>query len=310
MQHIRSLDGIHLERAWLTIGAFDGLHLGHQELLRRLSAGARRAGAPAVVLTFYPHPAVVLGKRSHAVYLTMPEEQAALMRATQIDFLITHPFNRDVAALSAREFLDRLSAHLGFEQLWVGHDFAMGHNREGTVDRLKELGQEMGFELHVVAPVELEETVISSSLIRALVAAGDVRQANRLLGRPFGLSGLVVRGEGRGRQLGIPTANLSYSPERAVPGTGVYVCWAHVAGETRGAVTNVGVRPTFEDGAGELTVEAHLLDFDADLYGQRLSLDFLDRIRGEQRFPGPQALVAQIYADIDRARVILAGMRA
>jgi len=228
MQHYRSLKDIQIERAWLTIGSFDGIHLGHQEILRQLTRGAHAAGSPAVVLTFYPHPAVVLGKRKRAFYLTTPDEQAELLDALSIDLLITHPFDQVVASLSAHQFLNRLIDHLGLSQLWVGHDFAMGHNREGDVPALRRLGELHDFQVQVISPVMLEGEVVSSSRIRALLAAGDLAQANRLLGRPYQLSGMVVHGQGRGRTLGIPTANLTVSEERALLQTGVYACRARV----------------------------------------------------------------------------------
>jgi riboflavin kinase/FMN adenylyltransferase len=302
MQHYRSLKDIQIERAWLTIGSFDGIHLGHQEILRQLTRGAHAAGSPAVVLTFYPHPAVVLGKRKRAFYLTTPDEQAELLDALSIDLLITHPFDQVVASLSAHQFLNRLIDHLGLSQLWVGHDFAMGHNREGDVPALRRLGELHDFQVQVISPVMLEGEVVSSSRIRALLAAGDLAQANRLLGRPYQLSGMVVHGQGRGRTLGIPTANLAVSEERALLQTGVYACRARVHDRWHDAVTNIGVRPTFDNHEEALTVETHLLDYDQDLYGQRLRLEFVERLRGEERFPGPEALVAQIRADIDQAR--------
>jgi riboflavin kinase/FMN adenylyltransferase len=302
MQHYRSLKDVQVKGAWLTIGSFDGIHLGHQEILRQLTRGAHAAGSPAVVLTFYPHPAVVLGKRKRAFYLTTPEEQAELLEALSIDLLITHPFDQDVASLSAQQFLNNLMDHLGLSQLWVGHDFAMGHNREGDVPALKRFGELHNFQVQVISPVTLEGEVVSSSRIRALLAEGSLAQANRLLGRPYRLSGTVVQGQGRGRTLGIPTANLAVSDERALLQTGVYVCRVRILDRWHGAVTNIGVRPTFGAEDETLTVETHLLDYDKDLYGQRLSLEFVERLRGEKRFSGPQALVEQIHADIAQAR--------
>lgn len=305
MRHVQSLAEIALQQAWLSIGSFDGVHRGHQRIISNLVGGARRQGAPAVVLTFHPHPALVLGKRERAFYLTTPDGKADQMRALGVDVLITHPFNQEVAGLSARQFLEQLQAHLGLKRLMVGHDFAMGHNRDGDVPALKELGREMGFSVQVHDPVELEGEVVSSSRIRALLAEGKVAEAARFLGRPYRLDGPVETGEGRGRGLGIPTANITLSEQRMIPANGVYVCRAHVAGEQLGAVTNVGVRPTFDGGAERPVVEAHLLDFDRDLYGRMVKLDFLERVRAEKRFSGPKALVEQIHADIIHARRLL-----
>lgn len=302
MQHFRSLKDIQVKDAWLTIGSFDGVHTGHQEILRQLTTGAHAVNAPAIVLTFYPHPAVVLGKRKKAQYLTTPDEQAELLAELDIDYLITHPFNQEVAAQTAHHFLSRVKNNLGIRQLWVGHDFTMGHNRSGNVPALQRLGTALGFQLQVISPVQIDAGIVSSSRIRKLLAGGKLGLANRLLGRKYNLHGQVVEGQGRGRTIGIPTANLAISTERIVPGRGVYVCTARTAAGEWGAVTNIGFRPTFEDDEEVRTVEAHLLDFEGDLYGQKLQLTFLSRLRGEQQFSGPEDLVAQIHADIAAAR--------
>lgn len=307
MKHYRSLDDITLDNACLTIGTFDGLHRGHQEIVRQLTVGAREAQAPAVVLTFHPPPAVVLGKRQNPQYLTTQEELAALLAGNKVDVLISHPFDQTVAALTAREFLERLKKHLGFRRLWIGYDFAMGRDRQGDVAALRQIGPEMDYQVQVVQAVDLEGEIVSSSRTRALITAGRVSAAAQLLGRPYRLEGVVVRGEGRGRTIGIPTANLSIPPERARPGNGVYVCRAEVAGQTLGAATNVGVRPTFDGQGTQVTVEAHLLGFSGDLYGQSVTLEFIERIRGEQQFPDVKALVSQIRADIEQARLVVIG---
>ncbi|HIQ09175.1 MAG TPA: riboflavin biosynthesis protein RibF, partial [Anaerolineaceae bacterium] len=247
MQHYRSLEGVHLQGAWLTIGAFDGVHLGHRAIIEPFVAEAHAAGAPAVVLTFFPHPSVVLQRQQRPFYLSTPEEKAELLGALGVDVVITHRFNRRVAALSARAFMERLKAHLGLRMLWVGYDFALGRNREGDIPTLKRLGEELGYQVHVMEAVTLNGEVISSSRIRTLLSAGQVEEAARLLGRPYQVTGKVVQGDGRGRQLGFPTANLKIWARRMVPGPGVYVAQARLAdGGTWGAVVNVGVRPTFE----------------------------------------------------------------
>jgi riboflavin kinase/FMN adenylyltransferase len=305
MQHYHSLDGVYLNDVWLTIGTYDGVHTGHQEIIHRIVDGARQAGSKAVALTFFPPPAVVLKKRTEPYYLTSPEERAALLGELGVDVVITHPFNLQVAALSAREFMTSLHKHLGLKHLCVGSDFALGRGREGDVPMLQRLGEEIGYSVQAVIPVEMDGKVVSSSLIRAHLAAGEVEQAARLLGRPYQVSGEVVLGDGRGKLLGIPTANLSIWAERALPKAGVYVCQAQLDRRVWGAVTNVGVRPTFENQPVQPRVEAHILDFDEEIYGQKLSLDFLVRLRDEARFPNVEALVEQINKDISRARIIL-----
>jgi len=305
MQHYWSIEDIHLQDSWATIGSFDGVHLGHQEIVRNLVQGARQANVPAVVVTFYPHPAYVLGKRKDPIYLTLPEERADLLAQLGVDIVISHPFNLQVASLTAKEFMVRLKQHLGFSHLCIGYDFALGRGREGNVETLKILGKELGYEVNAISAVVNGDATVSSSQIRALILDGDVKRASRLLGRPYRLSGDVIRGDARGKAIGIPTANLDVLAERAVPKAGVYVCKAIVDGNYWGAVTNIGVRPTFEKQPVLPRVEAHLLDFDGDLYGKTLQLDFISRLRDEKHFNGIQALVDQIRRDIDQARNIL-----
>jgi riboflavin kinase/FMN adenylyltransferase len=307
MQQAASLHEASAKRAWLTIGVFDGVHTGHQTLIRDLTAAAHQAGATAVVLTFHPHPAETLRGPVRSFYLSTPEEKAALIAPLGVDLLITQPFDQRTAQTSARDFVLKLRERLGLEQLWVGADFALGHNREGTVPVLRTLGEELGFEVKVVHAIQQGGEVVSSSRIRSLLAEGDVAAAARLLGRNYALSGAVVSGAKRGRSIGIPTANLALDEKRAVPATGVYVTRAHVGGRAWGAVTNIGVRPTFEDGTPAPIVETHILDYDGgEFYDQALRVEFIARLRAEQKFSGVDALVAQIHADIQAARNLLA----
>jgi riboflavin kinase/FMN adenylyltransferase len=306
MMHFWSLNGVELQHAWLTIGSFDGVHLGHQEIIRNMTAGAHAEGAPVVVVAFYPHPAVVLRKRQGATYLMTPEERAARLEELGVDVVISHPFNPEVAKLTARQFMELMAAHLGMSRLYAGHDFALGRGREGNIDRLRELGRELGYTVHEFEQITWRGEIISSSLIRNALAEGEVESALRYQGRPFQISGEVVRGDARGRALGIPTANLAVWPEQVVPKAGVYVCHVQIGNETYRAVTNIGTRPTFEVEPVPARVEAHLLDFDRDLYGRQLRLSFLARLRDEQKFSNIEALVAQIHADIHQAREQLA----
>lgn len=305
MQHFASLHDVNIQGAWLTIGSFDGVHLGHQKILKALTAGAEQSGAPAVVLTFFPHPSVVLRGQRESFYLNTPEEKAALLGEYGITAAITHPFNEDVSQISAADFATKLKEHLGFEQLLIGYDFALGHNREGNAAWLQDAGQKMGFEVQEIPPVEMEGELVSSSLIRRALGEGDIEKVNRLLGRAFSLQGEVENGAGRGRTIGIPTANLAVWPERAAPGSGVYVCRAQVGSEQHSAVVNIGVRPTFEE-VDAPSVEAHILDFEGDIYGHNVRLEFFQRLRSEMRFESADKLVAQIHADIIQAREILA----
>lgn len=305
MRHYWHLEGVNLDRTWVTIGTFDGVHRGHQEIVKRLVAGAHQSGSQTVVITFHPHPAVVLGKRQNANYLTTPEERAELLGELGIDVVITHPFNLEIASLSAYEFISRLDVHLGISHLLIGENFALGKGREGNVTRLTELGQEFGYQVETVPPVKNGDIVISSSLIRERIVEGNVAQAARLLGRHYKIMGQVVPGDGRGKLLGIPTANLSIWAERTIPKTGVYACRVYLGGDNYQAVTNIGFRPTFEDSSILPRVETHLLDYDGDLYGKELHLEFYERLRDERKFTGVGELLAQIQTDIARAREIL-----
>ncbi|TAK14335.1 MAG: bifunctional riboflavin kinase/FAD synthetase [Anaerolineae bacterium] len=302
MQHTRDLQSLSLTNTFLSVGVFDGVHRGHRAILEPMVAAARAAGTTAVALTFDPHPTVVFSGPRDGFLLTSPEERAELLGALGLDVLITFPFSRDAAATPARDFVEALHARLGLKELWVGHDFAMGYKRQGDVSTLRALGAELGFTVNAVPALENGDGPISSTRIRQHLAAGEVQFANSLLGREYSLRGVVIRGDGRGRTIGIPTANLNIPPDRATPANGVYAGWAQIGAERVMAVTNIGLRPTFEQAAPRRTVEAHLLDFDRDLYGTELALSFAARLRGEQKFSDIDALVAQIRNDIEQAR--------
>jgi riboflavin kinase/FMN adenylyltransferase len=305
MQHIRDLRRIHLTDTALTIGSFDGVHLGHQALVAAMVASARDAGRTAVVLTFYPHPSVVLRGQRPAFYISTVEEKARLLGDLGVDVVVTHPFDLEFSKLSANQFLDLLEGHLSPAELWIGENFAFGHQREGNRAYLARVAPERGFDLHVHLPVIVGGEVVSSTRVREALRAGDVARAATYLGRAFRLSGEVVSGAGRGEDLGFRTANLSVWRERAIPGVGVYACMAEIDGERWPAVTNIGTRPTFEEDLDLPVVEAHILDFQGDLYGDEIELTFVRRLREERRFSGPEALVRQIRQDVERARRIL-----
>jgi riboflavin kinase / FMN adenylyltransferase len=304
VKHLREISKFYTSEAWLTIGSFDGVHIGHQEIIRRLTAGAHAQGAPAVVVTFHPHPMVVLRSRADAFYLTTPDERAEILGELGIDIVLTHEFNKDVSALSARDFILLLKSHFGMRQLWIGHDFALGHDREGNVERLRELGKELDYVVNVVDPLTDGDQVVSSSRIRNHIRDGDVAAANKLLGRPYLLEGKVIEGDGRGKTIGIPTANLDTGNEKLIPGNGVYACVAVFDGKQLPAATNIGYRPTFDGKRTQAWVETHILDFTGDLYGRQVKLQFLSRLRGEQKFNSVQDLVQQINRDIQETRKI------
>ena len=378
----------------LTIGTFDGVHRGHQALIRQVVARARDTDRLAALITFYPHPAMAVAPQVRPdrapLYLTTPGEKLALIESQNLDLVAMLPFTPQLASTSAQDFMEAVCTNLRAREVWVGVDFALGRNREGNVARLRELGQDLGYEVHVIPPEVVHvcmplclpasrpkgaqgeqafglgaddpldslpspaslslrssalndgprygdwrqsplrkwspsaalrglpysaaqsghaaggNMVISSSQIRALLREGRVEDAAQMLGRYPSVSGEVVSGAHRGRQLGFPTANLEVRPERAVPANGVYVAFAVLGTARYPAVANVGVRPSFDN--GRPTVETHLLDFDEDIYGCDLVVEFVARLRDERRFDSIQDLVAQIKQDVEAARRILAGL--
>ena len=305
MIHARSLDEISAEASWLTIGVFDGVHRGHQQIIRQLTMGAHAVGAPTVVVTFWPHPATVLGG-AELRCLTTPEERAALLGDLGVDIVVTHHFDSATANTTALDFVSRLHQRLDFRELLVGYDFALGKGREGNPPRLAEIGRTMGYKVTIVPALSDESGVISSSAIRKLVATGDVTAAADLLGRPFSLHGPVVHGDGRGEGLGFPTANVQVPAEKILPANGIYACAAWIDGARRQAAVNVGVRPQFHPDAHVPLVEAHVLDWDRSLYDRDLRLEFVQRLRDEMRFPSVPDLVEQIRRDVQRTREVLA----
>ncbi|HEX8992743.1 MAG TPA: bifunctional riboflavin kinase/FAD synthetase [Anaerolineales bacterium] len=300
-----SVDELDLKNSWLTIGVFDGVHRGHQKIIRRLVAGAHAARLPAVVLTFWPHPATVLGD-GEVKCLTTSSERADLLEALGVDVVITQRFDRALANTSALDFVTRLKRHLGFDHLLIGYDFALGRGRQGNAARLTEMGAELGHEVEIIPALGDESGVISSTEIRKLVATGDVADAAALLGHPYSLHGPVVHGDGRGRKLGFPTANIDYPPEKILPAHGVYACRVWIDRTAYPAATNVGIRPQFYGSANRPLAEAYILDFDRDIYEEDIRLEFVARLRDEQKFPSVDALIEHMHQDVDRTRQLLA----
>lgn len=288
----------------LTIGVFDGVHRGHQYLINQLVAQARATNRQAVVLTLFPHPDIVLRGLTGRYYLTTPEQKSTFLHDLGVDLVITYPFDEKVRTMRAAAFVDDLLHHLKLESLWVTADFALGYQREGNFQFLQAQGAEKGFE---VVSVDLlsnsHQSAISSTAIREALLIGQIEMANDWLGRSYAVEGEVVHGDHRGRTIGFPTANIDVWSEQVVPANGVYACYATLNGEKFRAVTNIGQRPTF-NGTGT-RIEAHLLDFDLEIYGEKLALEFVTRLRGEQKFNGIEALVAQIRTDVERGRQLL-----
>ena len=287
----------------ITIGVFDGVHRGHAYLLQRLIDLSRPDYLPAV-LTFANHPVTVLQPGRQVSFLTTPEQKAGLLAAQGVELVVSLEFTAELARLTAREFVTLLVEELRMKGLVVGPDFALGQNREGNADFLRELGREMGFWVETLEPLLLEGTLVKSRVARQAITDGEVAAAADLLGREYALTGRVATGDRRGRELGFPTANLDIAPEMALPGDGIYATWAVVDGIRRPAATSIGVRPTF--GLTERLVEVYILDFAGDLYGRDLEVRFVAKLRNQETFPNLESLVEQINRDVSDTRLTLA----
>lgn len=287
----------------VTIGVFDGVHLGHCHLLRRLVQLAQPGYIPTVV-TFANHPVTVLRPQVSISYITSPAEKERLLRQQGVELAVSLDFTPELAQVSARDFTLELVEKLRMKGLVMGPDFSLGHNREGTGPVLRALGAELGFWVEPVEPLVLEGGSVRSRRVRELVQQGDVVAAARLLGRPFSLQGTVVHGDRRGRELGFPTANLEIPPLMLLPGDGIFATWVTVGGVRHAGATSIGVRPTF--GLSRRLVEIYIMDFSADLYGQELRVEFVDKVRDQAAFPSAAALVEQMNVDVATARRVLA----
>ncbi len=291
----------------VTIGRFDGVHLGHRHLIAQTVVDARAQGVRALAITFEPHPEQIFRPDAPLQRLTTPAEKAALLATSGVDAVAILPFSAEFARQTAEEFIAVLVAATELRALWIGADFALGYKRGGNATRLTELGQGGGFTVHTVERIRLHGTeMISATNIRRHIVAGNVALAAQLLGRPYALIGTVVHGAKRGRTIGYPTANLDQAPELIVPPHGIYATTVSVEGmvEDHAAMTSVGVRPVFDN--GERQVEAHLLDWSGDLYGRTLTLNFLEWLRPEENFPSVDALIAQMARDGIATREVVA----
>jgi riboflavin kinase/FMN adenylyltransferase len=306
LQHYHSLDDVRLDDTWLTIGIYDGVHRGHQEILRPLVSRAHAADQVAVVLTFDPHPAIVLGGKTDFKCLTTPDERAVLLGSFGVDVVITQTFDHALADHTAAEFMHWLSLRLGLRHLFIGYDTALGRGREGDVARLADIGEELGYSVQVIPALKDQAGIISSTRIRAAIAAGKVSLAAADMGRYYSITGPVVHGDGRGHSLNLPTANIHIPAGKVLPAYGIYACRAWVDGQSHPAATSIGIRPTFyKDQAPAPTIEAHLLDFNGNLYGRDVTLEFVEYLRREEKYPSIQALLAQIQKDITQTREIV-----
>ncbi len=285
----------------LTIGVFDGVHRGHQMLIRRMLDEGRARGLTGGVVSFHPSPINVLRPDVPFSYLDSLEQRVEHLLEIGIDFVSVVGFTSELAQVSAEDFVRLLYEEANMRLLVVGEDFVLGRGREGTTERLTAIGDEIGFEVVPVPLLEASADAVSSTRIRRALEQGEMDTVERLLTRPFSLRGPVLRGEERGRTIGFPTLNIGVSADRALPSNGVYVTRATLAdGRSFEACTNIGVRPTFD--GQERRVETHLLDFEGDLYGEVVTVELLSRLRAEQKFDGVEALTAQIARDVQATR--------
>jgi riboflavin kinase/FMN adenylyltransferase len=287
----------------LTIGVFDGVHLGHKHLISQLTDAAKKQGLLSVVITFYQHPQEVLAPETKLPFLTNLNTRTVLLKNEGVDVVIPLSFTPELAQLSPRQFLNLLQKYLRMRGLVIGPDFALGQHREGNIDTLRSLGKEMDFSVTVIPPMIMDGEVVSSTTIRATLAKGDMKKIHKLMGRPFSLSGPVVSGAGRGTKLGFPTANIDIDPGQALPVEGVYATWTYIDNEAYQSMTNIGRRPTFP--GSERTTEVLVLDYSGDLYGHELKIDIIERLRSEKQFDSVEALTKQIAEDVKRGRAIL-----
>ena len=294
-----------LNKPAITIGNFDGVHWGHRVLFDKVKDWANRLQGQSVVMTFHPHPIEVLAPGNGPRFITRHQRKLELIAASGIDAAIVVPFSREFAAISARDFVQSiLVERVGVKAVIVGHDYRFGRNREGDIEFLRRLGDELGFTVEMVSGIQMDGMVVSSTVIRRLIQDGDLEEANKLLGRLYEISGTVVPGRQRGgRLLGFPTANIRMN-DQVPPKPGVYVVEVELDGMTYGGAANLGYNPTF--GGTDLSLEVHILDFSQDIYGTAITIKFIARLRDERRFSGPEALIEQIHQDVAAARELLA----
>ena len=292
----------------VTIGTFDGVHRGHWEVLKKITSRAAATNRRSVLVTFHPHPLTLVRPEVAPRLLTMPDEKKEILAESGLDFAVFLTFSPVLASYSPRRFVEEiLTGRLGMDELVIGYDHHFGKGRAGDAETMRALGSELGFAVDVVGPVMAGEAPISSTRIRTALAEGDVEEAREGLGRPYSLRGLVVRGEGRGRTLGFPTANLNVvgggPGEKLIPPPGIYAVWGILRSGAFAGALHVGPRPTFR--GSPPTIELHLMDFEGDIYGEDVRVDFVQRLRDVEPFDSVRALVDQMRKDVDLAKRVL-----
>lgn len=288
-----------LLRPVLTIGNFDGLHLGHREIITSIQNRAKEVGGTSVVYTFRPHPHRALRPNEKLPLINTYDEKLEILERMGIDAVIEEPFRRDFSTIEPEDFFrDVLLKKLSVHEIYVGYDFGFGKNRTGNLDVLAHLCQTKGVPLHVAKPLKIDSEICSSSKIREHLHTGKIQEANALLGREFFYRGVVVKGDGRGRKIGFPTANISIEDKLQIA-SGVYATNTICRGKAYKSITNVGLRPTFTDGQNvPITVETNIFDFESDIYGEKIEVRFYQRVRSEKKFNSVDELKAQIQRDI------------
>lgn len=303
IKNISELKSLYLEdKIQVTIGNFDGVHIGHREFLSRISKDCKRSKSKFVVVTFVPHPVQILRAQSGFLINTFSERRELLAQCG-VDYLLEVDFTRDFSTLQPEEFLKKfVFSFSGIEKIYLGHDFVFGANKAGDYELAKNLCDKEKVSLILQDEFRLDNSSVSSSIARMAISTGEMEKAIALLGRPYFLSGRVIKGQGRGKQIGFPTANIDYGKELIIPALGVYITQTTIHGMAYNSVTNIGINPTFNMGS-EINIETHLLDFNRDIYGEEMRVSFLKKIRNEKKFASVNDLISQINNDVEAAKI-------
>ena len=308
MEIIRDPFTVHLARPTvLTVGSFDGIHRGHKYLISRVEQRAQEMGAASALVTLHPHPKIVLRPESSMQYLSTIEERLDLLAPLGLDYAVVFPFSIEASQIHASDFVQILVDHLNMQEIICGADFALGYKRQGNVEFLRALGKEKNFTVTIVEPQKFDDTIMSSTHIRKLIADGNMNAASVQLGRYPSVRGRVVKGFQRGRQLGFPTANLAIAERRLIPANGIYAVRVKIGEAWYGGAANIGTRPTFDN--GHRLVEVFVLDFSGDLYDQVIEVQFIKRLRPELKFENVQQLIEQMNRDVAETRQVLAELK-
>jgi riboflavin kinase/FMN adenylyltransferase len=305
MNHIEEETKISNRFVYATIGAFDGVHIGHQQLIQSMVKQAHKDSASSLVVTFHPHPVVLLRSLSMPFYISTPSEKESIFRQLGVDFVLDLKFSKKMAGMDPHEFIDLLLNQYPISQLWLGKDFTLGKNRAGNLAVLGEIGKEKGFSVIECPFIEDDHGKVSSSEIRNQIISGIFPPATRALNRYYSLKGKVTHGDSRGKKLGFPTANLDVWPGKLIPKAGVYATWITIEDQIFPSVTNVGIRPTFESTDKIPRIEAYILNFNQDIYNKQVQLHFVENIRIEKKFNSIDELVIQIIRDAKQTEEIL-----